>query len=213
MTSTTRTRTDRNGGRYGVGRRLLADAFPVGSARSVSGYVERARERHGRDEKRARGDRPPDPRAAENAASRRTSPRTQAPTAGPTVPGTGSAYAARSGRPTHQAATPSPIEDEDNNIFEMCCWTNPDGFYDELREEYAHFPLHNYWARHERGEHPIDSLGRPRGGRLVRFQTPVGVRSAPRLRRSARQSGFRYLPRRARDRRRPARGVLVPPIR
>jgi predicted AlkP superfamily pyrophosphatase or phosphodiesterase len=44
------------------------------------------------------------------------------------------------------AVTPSPIEDEDNNMLEMNCWTNPDGFYDDLREEYGHFPLHNYWG-------------------------------------------------------------------
>ncbi len=44
------------------------------------------------------------------------------------------------------AVTPSPIEDEDNNILEMNCWTNPDEFYDELRAEYNHFPLHSYWG-------------------------------------------------------------------
>ncbi|ELY94249.1 type I phosphodiesterase/nucleotide pyrophosphatase [Natrialba hulunbeirensis JCM 10989] len=44
------------------------------------------------------------------------------------------------------AVTPSPIEDEDNNLIEMNCWTNPDGFYDDLQAEYAHFPLHNYWG-------------------------------------------------------------------
>jgi predicted AlkP superfamily pyrophosphatase or phosphodiesterase len=44
------------------------------------------------------------------------------------------------------ALTPSPIEDEDNNILEMNCWTNPDGFYDDLQEEYGHFPLHSYWG-------------------------------------------------------------------
>jgi predicted AlkP superfamily pyrophosphatase or phosphodiesterase len=44
------------------------------------------------------------------------------------------------------AVTPSPIEDEDNNLLEMNCWTNPDGFYDELEAEYGHFPLHNYWG-------------------------------------------------------------------
>ncbi|ELZ03809.1 alkaline phosphatase family protein [Natrialba aegyptia] len=44
------------------------------------------------------------------------------------------------------AVTPSPIEDEDNNLLEMNCWTNPDGFYDDLRDDYAHFPLHNYWG-------------------------------------------------------------------
>ena len=44
------------------------------------------------------------------------------------------------------AITPSPIEDEDNNLLEMDCWTNPDDFYDILREEYGHFSLHNYWG-------------------------------------------------------------------
>ena len=44
------------------------------------------------------------------------------------------------------AVTPSPIEDENNDMIEMNCWTNPDGFYDELRSEYGHFPLHNYWG-------------------------------------------------------------------
>ena len=44
------------------------------------------------------------------------------------------------------AATPSPIEDEENELIEMNCWTNPDGFYDDLREEYGHFPLHRYWG-------------------------------------------------------------------
>ena len=44
------------------------------------------------------------------------------------------------------ALTPSPIEDEDNNLLEMNCWTNPDEFYDVLREKYGHFPLHNYWG-------------------------------------------------------------------
>jgi predicted AlkP superfamily pyrophosphatase or phosphodiesterase len=44
------------------------------------------------------------------------------------------------------AVTPKPIEDEDNNLLEMNCWTNPDEFYDLLREEHAHFPLHNYWG-------------------------------------------------------------------
>ena len=42
--------------------------------------------------------------------------------------------------------TPSPIEDEDNNILEMNCWTNPDDFYETLEDEYGHFPLHNYWG-------------------------------------------------------------------
>jgi len=44
------------------------------------------------------------------------------------------------------AVTPSPIEDENNDMIEMNCWTNPDEFYDDLREEYGHFPLHNYWG-------------------------------------------------------------------
>lgn len=44
------------------------------------------------------------------------------------------------------AITPSPIEDEDNNLLEMNCWTNPDDFYDDLEAEYGHFPLHRYWG-------------------------------------------------------------------
>ncbi len=44
------------------------------------------------------------------------------------------------------AMTPSPIEDENNDLVEMNCWSNPDGFYDAMREEYGHFPLHNYWG-------------------------------------------------------------------
>ena len=44
------------------------------------------------------------------------------------------------------ALTPSPIEDEDINILEMNCWTNPDDFYDDLQEELGHFPLHTYWG-------------------------------------------------------------------
>ena len=44
------------------------------------------------------------------------------------------------------AITPSPIEDEDHNLIEMNCWTNPDGLYEELRTEHGHFPLHNYWG-------------------------------------------------------------------
>jgi predicted AlkP superfamily pyrophosphatase or phosphodiesterase len=44
------------------------------------------------------------------------------------------------------AVTPSPIEDENNDMIEMNCWTNPDDFYDDLREQYGHFPLHNYWG-------------------------------------------------------------------
>jgi predicted AlkP superfamily pyrophosphatase or phosphodiesterase len=44
------------------------------------------------------------------------------------------------------AITPSPIEDEDNNMLEMDCWTRPDGLYDDLYDDYGHFPLHNYWG-------------------------------------------------------------------
>ncbi|WP_049921168.1 alkaline phosphatase family protein [Halopiger djelfimassiliensis] len=44
------------------------------------------------------------------------------------------------------AVTPSPIEDEHNEILEMNCWTNPDGFYDDLRKTHGHFPLHSYWG-------------------------------------------------------------------
>jgi predicted AlkP superfamily pyrophosphatase or phosphodiesterase len=44
------------------------------------------------------------------------------------------------------AITPSPIEDEDNNLLEMNCWTNPDEFYDLLEDEYGHFPLQAYWG-------------------------------------------------------------------
>jgi len=44
------------------------------------------------------------------------------------------------------ALTPSPIEDENNDLVEMNCWSNPDGFYEDLAEEYGHFPLHNYWG-------------------------------------------------------------------
>ncbi|UPM44317.1 alkaline phosphatase family protein [Halocatena salina] len=44
------------------------------------------------------------------------------------------------------AVTPSPIEDEDNNLLEMDCWTNPDDLYETLRAEYGHFPLHRYWG-------------------------------------------------------------------
>jgi predicted AlkP superfamily pyrophosphatase or phosphodiesterase len=44
------------------------------------------------------------------------------------------------------AVTPSPIEGEDNNILEMNCWTNPEGFYDDLEAELGHFPLHRYWG-------------------------------------------------------------------
>ncbi len=31
-------------------------------------------------------------------------------------------------------------------MLEMNCWTNPDGFYDDLEAEYDHFPLHSYWG-------------------------------------------------------------------
>lgn len=60
------------------------------------------------------------------------------------------------------AVTPSPIEDEDNNILEMNCWTNPDGFYDALEAEYGHFPLHHYWgpAANERGSEWILTAAR-----------------------------------------------------
>lgn len=44
------------------------------------------------------------------------------------------------------AITPSPIEDENNTLLEMDCWTNPDGLYEELRSEHGHFPLHRYWG-------------------------------------------------------------------
>ncbi|RAW46499.1 alkaline phosphatase family protein [Halorubrum sp. 48-1-W] len=44
------------------------------------------------------------------------------------------------------AVTPSPVEDADNELIAMNCWTNPDGFYDDLRDELGHFPLHNYWG-------------------------------------------------------------------
>lgn len=44
------------------------------------------------------------------------------------------------------AITPSPIEDEDNTLLEMNCWTNPDDLYETLRAEYGHFPLHRYWG-------------------------------------------------------------------
>ena len=44
------------------------------------------------------------------------------------------------------ALTPSPIEDENNDILEMNCWSNPDVFYQDLTEKYGHFPLHNYWG-------------------------------------------------------------------
>ncbi|WP_328765600.1 alkaline phosphatase family protein [Haloarcula rubra] len=44
------------------------------------------------------------------------------------------------------AVTPSPIEDENNDMLEMNCWTNPDGFYDALEAEHGHFPLHRYWG-------------------------------------------------------------------
>lgn len=44
------------------------------------------------------------------------------------------------------AVTPSPVEDAENNLIEMNCWTNPDEFYDDLRDDLGHFPLHNYWG-------------------------------------------------------------------
>jgi len=44
------------------------------------------------------------------------------------------------------ALTPAPIEDEDNTMLEMDCWSNPAGFYDALEAEYGHFPLHRYWG-------------------------------------------------------------------
>ncbi len=44
------------------------------------------------------------------------------------------------------AITPSPIEDENNDLIEMNCWTNPDGWYDELQAAHGHFPLHAYWG-------------------------------------------------------------------
>lgn len=44
------------------------------------------------------------------------------------------------------AVTPSPIEDADNDLIEMNCWTNPADLYDDLRDDLGHFPLHNYWG-------------------------------------------------------------------
>jgi len=44
------------------------------------------------------------------------------------------------------AVTPSPIEDENNDLLEMHCWTNPDDYYADLRADHGHFPLHNYWG-------------------------------------------------------------------
>ena len=44
------------------------------------------------------------------------------------------------------AVTPSPIEDENNDMIEMDCWTTPDDFYDDIRGDLGHFPLHNYWG-------------------------------------------------------------------
>jgi predicted AlkP superfamily pyrophosphatase or phosphodiesterase len=44
------------------------------------------------------------------------------------------------------AMTPSPVEDENNDLIEMDCWSNPNDFYDELETEYGHFPLHRYWG-------------------------------------------------------------------
>ena len=58
------------------------------------------------------------------------------------------------------AVTPSPIEDENNDLIEMNCWTNPDGFYDDLEAEYGHFPLHRYWgpgANEESSEWILDA--------------------------------------------------------
>lgn len=58
------------------------------------------------------------------------------------------------------AVTPSPIEDEDNNILEMNCWTNPDDFYDDLQADLGHFPLHRYWgpgANEEASEWILDA--------------------------------------------------------
>ncbi|WP_435176822.1 alkaline phosphatase family protein [Halorussus sp. AFM4] len=60
------------------------------------------------------------------------------------------------------AVTPSPIEDENNDLIEMNCWTNPDGFYDELEAEYGHFPLHRYWgpgANDESSEWILNAAG------------------------------------------------------
>jgi predicted AlkP superfamily pyrophosphatase or phosphodiesterase len=60
------------------------------------------------------------------------------------------------------AVTPSPIEDENNDLLEMNCWTNPDGFYDELEATYGHFPLHRYWGpgANERGSEWILAAAR-----------------------------------------------------
>src|SRR6056297_1165818 len=44
------------------------------------------------------------------------------------------------------ALTPSPIEDENNDLIEMDCWSKPERFYEALTAEYGHFPLHNYWG-------------------------------------------------------------------
>ena len=44
------------------------------------------------------------------------------------------------------ALTPSPIEDENNDLIEMDCWSKPEGFYEDLTAEHGHFPLHNYWG-------------------------------------------------------------------
>jgi predicted AlkP superfamily pyrophosphatase or phosphodiesterase len=44
------------------------------------------------------------------------------------------------------AVTPSPIEDENNDMLEMDCWSTPEGFYDDLQAELGHFPLHAYWG-------------------------------------------------------------------
>lgn len=58
------------------------------------------------------------------------------------------------------AVTPSPIEDENNDLVEMNCYTNPDSFYDDLEAEYGHFPLHRYWgpgANEESSEWILDA--------------------------------------------------------
>ncbi|MFB6163960.1 MAG: alkaline phosphatase family protein [Haloarculaceae archaeon] len=44
------------------------------------------------------------------------------------------------------AVTPSPIEDEHNDLIEMDCWSRPPDFYDHLRAKLGHFPLHEYWG-------------------------------------------------------------------
>jgi len=64
------------------------------------------------------------------------------------------------------AVTPSPIEDENNDMIEMNCWTNPDDFYDDLREQYGHFPLHNYWGR-QPTRPAASGFSTPRGSQLI----------------------------------------------